>query len=191
MGDSLFCGTSREEPVPRKDSLVREFRAVQFDLNVLAVDHGISGEEEGNRILNPLFSGEGFRDDLLEHLALVPLLIEEQVRGADQQSLRKKSLEIRGSRLDADLAETAFRGARAIVLEVGGEFLEGHSGHRVEQTGEDETEVVNVARGVLVVGGGQFVRHGGDPLSYLVLTLLIILIGAGLSTTFLPIFHFF
>ena len=150
-----------EESVPREDFLIREFRAVEFNLYVLAVDHGVTGEEEGSRVLRPLVSGEHLDHDLLEHLALVPVRIVQQISGANQQSLRKQSLEVGAVRLDADLAEAAVGSRGAVVLEVGRQFVKGHAGDHVEQTGNDEAEVVDMGGGVVLVGGGQFVRHGG------------------------------
>lgn len=150
-----------EEPVPLEDFLIREFRAVQFNLNVHAVDYRITGEEEGSRVLRPLVGGEHLDHNLLEHLALVPVRIVQQIRGANQQSLRKKGFQIRGSRLDADLAEATVGSRGAVVLEVGRQGIEVHAGDHIEQTGEDEAEVVGMGGGVVLVGGGQFVRHRG------------------------------
>jgi len=91
--------------------------------------------------------------------------IVQQVGASEERSRRKEGGEGGGIGADADLGETALRGARAIHLEVSGQFGEGHSGDHIEQTGENEAEVVGVGGGVLVVGFGHPVLHGVNPLS--------------------------
>ena len=98
--------------VPPKDFLVCEFRDVKFDLNLCAVDRGISGFEEGNGVLHPLFGGVPFSDDLLEHLALVPVRIVQKVGASEERSRRKKSGEGGGVGADADLLEDKERGSK-------------------------------------------------------------------------------
>ena len=157
--------TSGGREVPLEDFFVREFRAVQFDLNLFAVDRGISRLEERNGVARPRFGGVPLNDHLFEAIALVRYRFGEKAFRAKQGRLGEQSLQIGDIGADADLGEATLGRGSAIHLEVSGQFSEGHSGDHVEQTREDETEVVGMGGGVLVVGFGHPVRHGVDPLS--------------------------
>ena len=186
----LVVSCRRSAEVPPQDFLVGEFRTVQFNLNLFAVNLRVSGGEEGNGVFHPLGGGVPLGDDFLEHLALVPMVIHQQVSGAEQGSHRSEGGEVGGGGLDADFSEAAALGGGAIHLEVGGQFSEGHPGDHVEQTSEDETEVVGVSGGVLFVGFGHPVHHGFlIPFPYLQVDYTPNRHNS--SSTFLPFFHFF
>ena len=157
-----------------EDPLVGQLRAVKLDLYFLAVDPDISGDPEGDGILDPGLGCPPLGQLPLEILALVVLgvLLKQAFRTEELRGLGELRA-LRARQLDADFREPAPLGARAVELEEPGELREGERDH-VQVTTEHEPERVLVGGAPRAVGNFHFSHsHRFDPLSFTLRTHII------------------
>ena len=135
-----------------ENPLVGQLRAVKLDLHFLAVDPDISGDPEGDGILDPGLGSPPLGQLPLEVLALVVLgVLREQVLGAEELRDLGELVALRARQLNADFREPAPLGACAVELEEPGQLREGQRNH-VQATAEHEPERVLVGRAPRAVG---------------------------------------
>ncbi len=149
-----------------EDPLVGQLRAVKLNLYLFAVDPDISGDPEGDGILDPGLGRPPLGQLPLEILALVVLgVLHEQAFRAEELRGLGELRALRARELDPDLGEPAPLGACAVELEEPGELREGERDH-VQVTAEHEPERVLVGGAPRAVGNFHFGHgHGFDPLS--------------------------
>jgi len=133
---------------------------------LFAVDFEVSGNPERSRVLFPR-QAVHFRRDPFEVVARVVLRVSrEQVSRADSLDRARRDQRRLGGLVEAD---ADFRRAAAL-----GAFMVKPQGRRrdfsevtaVEDTAQDEADIVDGGGGQFGVVGEQVVHHGGGPLSF-------------------------
>ena len=142
-----------------EELFVGQLSPIELYLNLFAVHPDISGDPEGDGVLDPGLGSPPLSQLPLEVFALVVLgVLHQQVLSSQALSGLAQLSPLSGVQLNPDLGEPAPLGACPIELEEAAQLSEGQH-HHVQATLVNEAQGVLVGGGLACVGDGHF-GHG-------------------------------